>query len=83
MNGFALISERKPFEDVTDSLPGPYAVDPETYCKASGQESALRYIPYVLFDMLYDEMENNALYDLGTNKSKLNEFQVPEIQEIL
>lgn len=71
------ITQSRSFEDFTCHLSTPHGVDLESYSRTSGQESAFRHITYSLFEMLHQEVGNNALYQLGTNWSDLNKVQRP------
>lgn len=78
VNSFALILQWKSPEDVVGPLSGADGVDPEGYSRTSGKISPFRFITYVLLDILYDAIENNALYELGTNCSDLNKLERTE-----
>lgn len=66
-NGFAPIMYCKSLEDATVPLSCPDEVYPEAYGRTGGQDTAFRYIIYVLFDMMHDAVGNNGQYELGTN----------------
>lgn len=54
LDGFSPIMKRKSFQDVPGPFSGPVGVDPNTYGRTSGPESAFCKITYALFDMLHD-----------------------------
>lgn len=74
VTGFAIIRQGKSLKDAPGPLSGPDAGYWESYGGVSGQNIALRYNTYTLFDMRPDKVGNNALYEINTPCCDLKKF---------
>lgn len=83
VNSFPLIEQIQSLKQVNGPWSGSDRLDLEASGGTSGHHTAFRYIAHATFHMPHDAIANNALYELGSNKSKLKKLQVHANHEAL